>query len=334
VISKNRLAVAAISAGLLTSLLGMGAAQADPSGTPSPRALVGVGSDTTTNVMNAIANDVQIGGVKQIGSFDATGSATINTGKSGCSAVARPNGSGAGRSALVASLNSATQCIQFSRSSSEDLTAINPSLTYVPLATDDVDFAITSTSVVPRSLSKADLTAIYHCNASYVGTGPVYNFTPVLPQAGSGTRSFWEGYVGITDADVNANVYKCLINGTRNGTPIEEQTGTALDDKSLMPFSVGQYNAQVDGVIPDRRGNAVIGVIDNTLPSVTSSTFANQREVYNVIPSADTNVDPWKTVFVGGSSLVCQQTNDIITYGFLVDAAKCGTTSDATAAQH
>jgi ABC-type phosphate transport system substrate-binding protein len=329
VISKNRLAVAAIGAGLVTSLLGMGAAQADPTGAPTPRALNGVGSDTTQDVMNQIAQDVQIGGVKQIGSFNATGSATIAP-TSTCS-LARPNGSGAGRTALLNSLSAnggaGDGCVQFARSSSLNVAASSPSLTYVPFAVDAVSFAVTSDSSVGRSFSLTELQAIYHCDPSVVGTGPNYSVTPILPQAGSGTRSYWETQMGITDADVNNHVYPCILNGSRNGVTIEEHTGTSLDSKSIEPFSIGQYNSQASGLIPDRRGKAVLGVIDGTEPTLTNGSFAVKRDVYNVIPTSQIGNAPYSTVFVGAGSLICADTATIQQYGFALNP-NCGSTSN------
>ena len=330
-ISKNRLAIAAISAGLMTSLLGVGAAQADPTGAPSPRALVGVGSDTVQDVMNQISNDVVIGGVKQIGSYNATGSATFNTGKAGCSAVARANGSGAGRTALLNSLNAGDGCIQFSRSSSLTLTASSPSLTYVPFAIDAVSYAITANSTLPRSFALADLQAIYHCDPAYVGTSTTgitgYSITPILPQAGSGTRSYWEAQMNITDADVNANLYPCIYNGVKNGVTIEEHTGTALDANSIEPFSIGQYTDQSNGLIIDRRGSAVLGVIAGTDPQLINNNFSIKRDVYNVIPTSQTGTAPYSTVFVGSNSLICQDTATILHYGFATNP-NCGSTTN------
>ena len=328
-ISKNRLAVGAIGAGLVISLLGMGAAQAEPSGAPSPRALNGVGSDTTQDVMNQVANDVQIGGVKQLGSFNATGSATITT-KPGCT-LNRPNGSGAGRTALLNSLSAnggaGDGCLQWARSSSLNVAASSPSLTYVPFAVDAVSFAVTSDSTLGRNFSLADLQAIYHCDPSVVGTAPNFDVTPILPQAGSGTRSYWEAQMGITDADVVANAYPCIINGTKNGNVIEEHTGTALDAKSIEPFSIGQFNSQASGLIADRRGKAVLGVINGTAPQLTNGNFAIKRDVYNVIPTSEIGTAPYSTVFVGGGSLICADTASILRYGFGVNP-NCGSTSN------
>lgn len=327
-ISKNRLAFAAISAGLVTSLLGMGAAQADPTGAPTPRALNGVGSDTTQDVMNAISNTVVIGGVKQIGSFDATGSATI-TPKAGCT-ITRPNGSGAGVAALSASLNAnggaGDGCLQFARSSSGLSGTNTPSLTYIPFATDAVSYAVTADSVVARSLALTDLQHYYQCDPNYVGTGPNWDVTPMLPQAGSGTRKFWEAQMGITDAQVVAGNFPCIINGTKNGQTIEEHSGLLLDSKSIVPYSIPQYDDQAAQLVTDRRGRALLGQIDGTRPQLTNGSFAVTRSVYNVVPTSQIANDPVKTVFVGGTSLVCADTADILKYGFAVNA-NCGSTT-------
>ena len=97
-------------------------AYADP---PSFTTLVGVGSDTTENVVNGLGTVIS-----SIGSYDATGSATIQT-RTGGPFFNRPNGSGNGQKALTASINpngtdkwpagtgvSITGQIDFARSSS------------------------------------------------------------------------------------------------------------------------------------------------------------------------------------------------------------------------
>jgi len=190
-----------------------------------------------------------------------------------------------------------------------------------------VTYATTSSSVVPRGLTLAALQAIYKCDPGFVGTAPNYTITPQLPQAGSGTRSFWEGQMGISDADVNAGVYGCILNGKVGSTTIEEHTGTLLDDKSLVPFSIPQYNSQAYGVIADKRGSAILGVIGGTYPNLLNTNFAIKREVYNVIPTAKVGTAPWSTVFVGSSSAICTNGATIQQYGFGVDV-NCGDTSN------
>lgn len=329
---NRKIAIAAVGvAGLLTGTVCAGAAVADPSGTPTYRQLSGVGSDTTQGVMNGLANTITINGTKVLGSYDATGSANITTKDPattpGCT-MARPNGSNAGRAALLNSQQANNGCLDFSRSSSLNLSAATPGLTYVPFAVDAVSYAITPTSQVPRKLALADLKAIYHCDPNYVGTGPNYSMTVYLPQAGSGTRSFWESTMGITDADVVAGVYPC-IKDTKNGSPVEEHDGRVLDDKSIAPFSIAQYDAQSSQTIADVRGRAILGTIDDVAPNTLNGSFGVKRDVYNVIPTSKIGTAPWSTVFVGNSSLICQQSNVINTYGFATNP-NCGDTTKQT----
>jgi ABC-type phosphate transport system substrate-binding protein len=331
-VNKRKIAIAAVGvAGLLTGTVCAGVAVADPSGPPTYRQLAGVGSDTTQGVMNGLANSITINGTKVIGSYDAVGSANITTKDPattpGCT-IARPNGSGAGRTALLNSLQANNGCLDFSRSSSLNLSAASPGLTYVPFAVDAVSYAITPTSTVPRKLTLPDLKAIYHCDPNYVGSAPNYSLTVYLPQSGSGTRSFWESTMGITDADVVAGVYPC-IKDTKNGSPVEEHDGRVLDDKSIAPFSIAQYDAQSSQTIADVRGRAILGTIDDLAPNTLNSNFGVKRDVYNVIPTSKIGTAPWSTVFVGNNSLICQQANVINTYGFATNP-NCGDTTKQT----
>jgi hypothetical protein len=338
----KQIVVAAASAGVLATLVATGVASADPTGAPTTRLLAGVGSDTTQDVMNGLSNIVvdPVGGpftgtagTKLLGSYNATGSATIQTKAATCTAVARPNGSGAGRTALLNSLNAADGCIQWSRSSSLNIAASTPSLTYIPYAIDALDFAITPGSVIPRSLLLSDLVSIYHCDPAFVGTGPNFAITPALPQAGSGTRSFWEAQMGITDAQVNGGTFPCIINGARGTQIWEEHSGILLDDKSLVPFSIPQYNDQETGLVSDKRGQGILGVIGGTNPVNVNLGFAVTREVYNVIPTtsvtATDNISKaLQSSFVGSGSQVCAAAGQAVIqqFGFGLDA-NCGNTT-------
>ncbi|WP_344462533.1 substrate-binding domain-containing protein [Kitasatospora kazusensis] len=318
-----------VAAGLGLLVAGAGIAQADPSGAPAYRQLAGVGSDTTQGVMNALSNAVTLGGQKVIGSYDAVGSPTINTkSTAACQGLTRPNGSGAGRTMLLNELNKNNNCLDFSRSSSLNLAAATPGLTYVPFAVDGVTYAVSAGSSLPLDLAVSDLHAIYSCDPGFVGTAPNYSVHPLLPQAGSGTRSFWETTVGITEADVVAKKYPC-ISDTKGGKPIEEHDGRVLDPTSLVPFSIAQYIAQSSGTLADLRGTAQLGNI-NGVPSLLLNTgAAATRDVYNVIPSSKVATSPWSDVFVGGNALICQQSAVITQYGFGVNK-NCGDTSRTT----
>ncbi len=326
--------LAALTVSVASVVAGATVASADPVGAPTYRALSGVGSDTIQGVMDAMSNTVSIGGTLQIGSYDATGSANITTKNPAVTAnctIPRPNGSGAGINALLASLQpGATDagCLDFARSSKAPSGTTSPHLTYVPMALDAVTYAITANSTIPRQLTLSQLQQIYQCNPAYVGTGPNYSITVYLPQAGSGTRAFWESAMGITDAQVTAGDFPCITD-TKNGQPVEEHDGRVLDSNSIAPFSIAQYNAQSEGVIPDIRGQAILGQIDGNNPDVLNANFGIKREVYNVIPSSDVGVAPWSTVFVGSNSLICQQSQLINTYGFALDP-QCGATNQGT----
>ena len=103
----RRMAVASAVAG--TMLIGtISPALADPpSGTnPTVNDIVGVGSDTTQDVVNALSvayNAQAAAGAPQVYSWDAFGAnlpAGNITTKAGCTSMPRPNGSGAGIGAL------------------------------------------------------------------------------------------------------------------------------------------------------------------------------------------------------------------------------------------
>jgi hypothetical protein len=331
---RAKLLAAAGALGLTASVLGGAtAAHADPTGTPTYRQLAGVGSDTTTPVMNALSNLITIDGTKVLGSYDATGSATVQTQSSSSCVINRPNGSGAGRAALLASLEAnsgaGNGCLQYSRSSSVNTAATGgPQLTYVPFAVDAVTYAITANSVVPRSLTLAQLQAIYQCNPAYVGTAPNYSIIPLLPQPGSGTRSFWETEMGITDTQVTNGSLPC-ISDLSGGSLIEEQDGRVLTSNTLIPFSIASYTAEESQTISDVRGNAVLGVVNGITSQQINTSFQVTREVYNVIPTTDTTVAPWSTVFVGSTSAICTNSATIQQYGFNPDP-NCGSTSTTT----
>ena len=329
---KGKLLAIAGIAGVVAASVAMTApAQADPNGAPTFRELAGMGSDTTQNVMNALSEVVTIGGVKQIGSYNATGTPTVSTkGTVACTNIARVDGSSAGRNALLADLQAGTGCLDFARSSSGRGTFTStPSMTWVPFASDASSFAVRSDGGVGRNFTVAQLTSIYKCT--------VASIKPVLPQTGSGSRSSWLGVVGVTEVQIANGDYPCLVpvgttvNGVAGtGRPyVQENNATALKTDEVMPFSVGLYNIQASGVIADVRGQAVLGRIAGVTPQVAADTFPVSRTLYNIIPTSKTGTAPWSTVFVGNGSLVCTNGATIAAQGFNT-IANCGATGDAS----
>ena len=332
--TRKRNLIVAAGFGLVVTAFGASSALADPTGPPTFRPLAGVGSDTVQGVEDSLSNSILVNGGKVLGSYDATGSATITTqatnlaNPAGNCTINRPNGSGAGRTALLNSLVAGDGCLQYSRSSSLNLAAAPVNLTYVPFAIDAVTYAVTANSNLPRTLALTDLKAIYHCDPNFVGTGPNYSVRVILPQAGSGTRSFWESTMGIADADVVNGVYPCITD-KNNGQIIEEHDGRVLDANSIAPFSIAQYIAQGNGTLSDIRGNAVLGVIDGVTPMSLNSNFGVTREVFNVIPTSQIANAPYSTVFVGPNSSFCTSNTTLNKYGFAVDP-NCGSTAQHT----
>jgi len=328
---KILLAAAAGVGALSIALATLPGAQADPTGTPTYRELAGAGSDTTQTLMNAVAEVVKVNDVKVLGSYDAIGTPTVTTKdpavNAACKDIARPNGSTAGRDALQSSLLAKNGCWQWARSSSSKGSYTSSiSMAWVPFATDALTYAVRSDGDVPKQLTKAEIVAIFKCE------NPAYQ--PALVQVGSGTRNSWLDYVGIP-RDFSPTQYPCLVpqkdGGTFPGDLPQEHDGRELKKNQIMPYSAAVYQAQMWGSAPDRRGLAVLGVIDGVAPTIINTSFSGVRTVNNIIPSAlaDDSTSLTHRVFVGPNSLVCQAKPTINLQGFgnLADPSKCGDTS-------
>ncbi len=275
-------------------------AAADPASPTDYRVLAGVGSDTTQDVLNGLGESVD--GGNTIASYDATGSSTIKTRAVNCS-IPRPNGSSAGITALNAAIDGSTGCIDFARSS-RGPAATGTDLTFIPFAQDKVTIAVRQDSPLNSNLNltTAQLKSIFECTTTTLNG---VTLTPLLPQAGSGTLSFFLGAIG------NPVVGTCV------GT-MQEHNGVQLDSAGdIAPYSVSQYNAQVSEVVPDRHGNTVLG-------KVNGGQFS--RDVYNVVPSAKLTTPAIDATFTGADSKVCLDTDTIQLYGF-TPAPNCGATT-------
>lgn len=310
---------------------------ADPSSTTDYRTLAGVGSDTTQDVINGLAESIaDADGAKVIASWDARGSATITTKAAGCE-FARPNGSGAGRTALKNAKtadNPIAGCVDFARSSSGTAPVIGGTGTWIPFGVDAVTYAINEGSDLPDNLTDVQLSRIYQCLDTEIAGTPV---VPLLIQSGSGTRAFWNSRVGITESEIAAGDYPCLEDLDNT---VQEHTGDVLKDHNeyILPFSIAQFLAQgnagqvVDGVtvnVIDRRGPALLGSINSVTPTANgnlNTDFPNRRDVYTIVASADLEVPAIASTFVGATSAVCTRTSIIQAYGFGATAA-CGDTT-------
>jgi ABC-type phosphate transport system substrate-binding protein len=283
---------------------------------------------------------------------------TITT-KIGGSAFDRPNGSGQGQAALSHAIDAAnptwesnnntatSSCvsvkgqIDFARSSA----GVNKSaptgtqLTFVPFARDAVSYAYIDSTGALANLSDVQLQQIYSGSLTTLGGVTLH---PYLPQSGSGTRSFFEGAIGVTDG----------VAGVTVGTNIvEENSADSLQSApqgSIVPFSSASWVAQNNGVAPNQ---SVIGITagvkfgqiddtqsisgrtgtDNNQPAFTGSgsslvpnpNFYNDpffgRDTYLVVPTSKVSgfPDPAFTALVGTQMQTAASTATISAFGFV-----------------
>ncbi len=232
------------------------AAQADPAAKLYGE-LVGLGSDTTMDVMDGISAALgKNGKLLKLAYYKAIGTATV-TPRSGKPAIGRFNGSSAGRDALYVAIGQSLSKsiavapnadgtsrdavtvttadlagkIDFARSSSGPSSArADGVLTYIPFAIDAMTYAVAPNSKIPADIPlgtsgntteeslmniyKGNITRVITNNGTFVKlvgddyvleAGEASNtINAYVPQAGSGTRSFWIGVVGITDTQIAA----------------------------------------------------------------------------------------------------------------------------------
>ena len=298
---------------------------------PVANSYVLVGSDTLQDVSNALINGTNVSGAfvqtlpddgafagATMGSFDAFGSAAIQTRGAGVR-FGRPAGSGEGVKALSRSIDGAafqaafvapatvaqpsaviTGQVDIARSSSApssaNILASGP-LAYVPFARDAVSFAYFGSGLGTITLEQ--LTAIYSCTSAPQING--VTVIPLLPQAGSGTRKFFLGAIGVSDAAATTCVSVTNGTSTSGNASKAENDGTVLDVAGqIIPFSVANWVAQSNGAAPARLGAATLGTTNGTAPytgtgSALSSNptfFADAkwgRDTYMVVEYARIN---------------------------------------------
>ncbi|MFG6446489.1 hypothetical protein ACFXQA_14610 [Microbacterium sp. P07] len=385
-------------------------ANAEPLGSPTYRSLAGAGSDTTQDVLNGLSQSLTISGTKVIGSYNATGSATIKTKSTGAT-FQRPNGSTEGVRALSAALQGtsypatggttlSSTDLQFARSSSgvsSSLASTTGPLQYIPMGIDAVTYATspttgstptrvpngiivgTTTSPTGTFAAPAPLTLRNIYNGGFVQVDPavstsqkfyagtayadqaaldaafppantVIKLYPYLPQAGSGTRSFWATTVGINNTTPPAHVSSTFVDGTGVTRDVQEHNGQVVSPgtganrnpvarNAIVPFSISQFIAQGRAAalttkygvtVTNRRVSAELRNIGAELPiedGALNPDFPVRRSVYNVVAnSAITGANSGSQlaqVFVGSTGLAYNQTT-------APDGSDADTAPDAT----
>jgi ABC-type phosphate transport system substrate-binding protein len=300
-------------------------AYADPAPgvTPAATDIVGVGSDTTQELVGALskAYNLQVAaGAPKVYSWDATPQPDTITPKAGATSILRPDGSGAGIKALLADSKGD---LDFARSSSSRGTT-SPTVAFLALAQDGVTWATVPNSNAPVSLTKSQLADIYTCSPKAVYWDQVggkktlhikkttkwvwvtktvkgkkkkvrvkktiitKSYTrnviqPYIPQANSGTRKFFVAALGLLPEQIG----KCV-------KETQENTGTALPKNAnvIAPYSIGKWLAQAVHKHNDQHGVYVLHQINKTAPTEgtganvqLSASFPSQflRLVYNVV---------------------------------------------------
>ena len=278
-------------------------ASADPSSTPSATDIVGVGSDTIEFVVGQLAAGRPADGLtgwnaahptQQIASFDATPQPSTIVLRPGHAAVARPNGSGQGKATLFGAGDNPD--VNFARSSST-LNASNgeaTSLTQFPFAVDGLKMAVSGlvTSNAPASLTAAQIVDIYkgtykHWN-EIDATWSSDFIHPLIPQSGSGTRSFFESELKAANGGV-AVTYPAAGGGYPGVVEAQEHSPTQIqgDPDAIAPFSTARAQTLATPANIKLLGG-----------------YQAKRAVYDVVRNADA-ASQWATDIFGPTGFFC-----------------------------
>lgn len=308
---RQRVSLAVAGAVVATTALGAGfmapASAApnptlfDPSFVPAAGDLSGAGSDTTEVVLDYLSKGrAGIDGFNtgkstgRIASFAAGTAETVTPAtvslKSGAAAITRPNGSGGGKGLLYGTGNNAD--LDFARSSSTlNAAEITANLQQAAFAVDGLKLAVSATATnAPASISDADLVGIYQGTiktwsqvAGYNGPAPTATIVPLIPQANSGTRSFFEGQLKARNGG-NAVALGSAVKSTQEHSDVDIKG----DPNAIAPFSTGRAKT--------------------TTSVKTIGGFSAQRALYNVVRQADL-ANPTKGALItsafGASGFFC-----------------------------
>lgn len=332
--TKTKLGAAGLcAAALVIGLSTPASADVQPTATDA----TAVGSDTVQYIVDFLADgDASAHGgynlthtARRIISFDATadanGRAAYNNAggslsptivlRAGTKPVTRPNGSGAGITAL---LNDTNHLISFVRSSrlpsqtEQNNAAGFGGIHVYKIANDGLQVAVRSAGSggtnAPASLSGTDLVNIYNGTykkwsdvPGYSGPAPNDGIVPVLPQTGSGTRNDFladlqNNFNGGTAISLGANVVTgeehdpVGITGITNHTDTNGNPVTAAD--GISPFSTGRNNLINSGYFGTSPA-------PNTISLLGGSSYILNRQLYILCRENDVNsATPFQ---VGGS---------------------------------
>jgi hypothetical protein len=352
-------------------MLQAGPAGADP--TAQANDVTGVGSDTAQYGLNFLAEGVNgnagfnTGSLdRRLFSVDATADAAGGPNapapapapkavlRAGAQPITRPNGSGAGITALLADcVVTAGVCdttrpeqINWVRSSrlpnageqatANDATHAWGGLHVYQFATDGLSMAVSNQvpTNVPAVLTPANLVCIYQGQNTVGGTCPQFStVVPFLPQTGSGTRNFFL-------ADLQAANGGVAITLGSNVQTMQEHDPTLIQGNAnaVGPFSIGRFGLLNSGYLGAGGVNAVKLLTAAGNYNVTRGLYiiVRERDVHDhtILPAtgltASGQAFPWQvggarnwveTLFSGPTSWVAKAANNSLISGAFVTPA-------------
>ncbi len=274
------LAATATTVSALALLAGPASAAVDPDDTtftPVAADLVGVGSDTSQHALKLAAgawNSATPAPTFKIATYAATGGGDVTLAAG--TTIGRPNGSGAGKKLLYGAGNNVA--VDFARSSSaQSAEETGAGLQSFPFALDTLKMAVSGsvTTNAPVNLSAADIVKIYKgdvTNWNQLG-GQSGAIAPKIPQAGSGTRSFFESQL----KEANGGTAVALASSVAE---VQEHDDAQIKNNAnaIAPFSAGRA-----------------GLLGSTLR--LESGWEAKRALYNVVRGAQVGDSKVQAVF-------------------------------------
>jgi ABC-type phosphate transport system substrate-binding protein len=304
--------------------------------------------------------------------------------KAGCRNI-RPDGSGAGIKAIAAygdSKGTTHPCVDFARSSrprgSSDPVFGVGGVAFDTLWADAVTYATTSKTNAPNNLKLGQLKEIFGCAVPAANGDPANTWgallgskakkgtaktaiDPIVPQAGSGTLSFWmTTALGLTSTTEPTCGSAASLSTTQQPEENEGISKVFLshgkpNPNVIYPFSIGawvaqQYHSAKCGKKPSKTQNLfgcnVNGIlhlngISGVAPTVkgkgrhaapvTNSRFPStfKRFLYAVVPFSATtsnHIPKYLNGLLGKGGYFCKQTKVVAAYGFETTKL-CGLTS-------
>ena len=295
-------------------------AQADPSAGPAD--IVGIGSDTLQYAGDFLADGDYLGnpGFNAAGgrvfNLDATGDASgkLTAGatvvlRGGTFPVVRPNGSGAGLTYFLNTDTAATHKVQFVRSSrapsqaEKDKAVTNGwgGLHCYQMGLDGLQIAVSklvATNVPAAGLSVSQLAAIYSDPnidtwsqvPGYSGPNGGATIAPVIPQAGSGTRSFFLSSIGLTEAQVRTDTTLVVVE-EHDPAPIQNNAN------AFGPFSTARKAMINNGYFNNGTAQDPITL---QAPPTNANAFSVTRPIWIVVRQSEVSASFNTKLFAPG----------------------------------